>query len=109
MRTIIIHHVQEMWDSGLQKYGKNFHSEIEKIYTHLLENNYNRVIVTNFEAGFTLDEEQHILSEFNPEVYDYMYGWERDEVVSWGNMKEGIKLLSTAHQQIQTQVTKIGQ
>ena len=80
MKTIIVHHVQKMWDSGLQRLGTDFHSEIEKIYEHLSQEQYDNVIVTNFEAGFGLDEEQSILSEFYPTVYDYCYGWTEDSL-----------------------------
>jgi hypothetical protein len=89
MRVIVIHHVQKMWDSGLLKYGTSFEEEIEKVYNHLLEENYDRVIVTNFEAAFGLDDEQKVLSEFYPDVYDYMYGWEDDEANPEGTWVDG--------------------
>lgn len=78
MRTIIIHHLQVMWDRGLRNLGTDFETELEKVVEHLREEQYSRVIVTNFEANFGLDFEQEILQEFNPVVYEYMYGWELD-------------------------------
>lgn len=90
MKTIIIHHLQKMWDVDYQKQGTCFEEELEKVYKHIKENDYDKIIVTNFEAGRGLDEDQWLLSEFNPRVYDYMYGWERSEVESWGTYKEGV-------------------
>ena len=43
MKTLIIHHLQPMWDSGLQKYGTDFETELQKVCEHLDENNYNNV------------------------------------------------------------------
>lgn len=89
MKTIIIHHLQYIWDQGLRDQGTCFEAELEKVYEHLNLNVYDRVIVTNFEAGLNLDVEQNMLGEFYPDVYDYMYGWERSEVESWADRKEG--------------------
>lgn len=80
MKTIIIHHVQAMWNSGLEGFGTSFDEVLEKVYEHLSENYYDRVIVTNFEAGFDLDDEQIMLSEFCPVVHDYGYGWEKEMI-----------------------------
>jgi len=90
MKTIIIHHLQEMWDVGLKKLGTSFDEMMENVVQHLREVKYDYVIVTNFEAGFNLDEEQYQLSEFNTTVHDYMYGWEREEVEGWGEREEGV-------------------
>lgn len=78
MKTIIIHHLQEMWDSGLQMHGTSFEEQLENVYQHLLAETYDCVIVTNFEAGFNLEDSQYPLNDFNPIVYDYCYGWERE-------------------------------
>ena len=85
MKTIIIHHLQMMWNASLEKYGTSFEEQLEKLIDHLNQNHYDNVIVTNFEAGRDLDPEQYPLIEFCPMVYDYMYGWEKEEVESWGN------------------------
>lgn len=90
MKTIIIHHVQEIWNDGLINYGTSFTEQIRCIYEHLSESNYDRVIVTNFEASRDLDKGQYSLKEFNPEVYDYGYGWEEIEVQSWPDMVKDV-------------------
>ena len=91
MKTIIIHHVQEMWNTGLVNFhNTSFEEMLEKVVEHLDTTHYDRVIVTNFEAGFDVEESQYPLKRFYPEVYDYMYGWEREEVASWGDREYGL-------------------
>lgn len=89
MRTIIIHHLQMMWETSLLKTGTSFEEMIIKVYEHLQEQQYDRVIVTNFEANANLDPDQELLKEFDPEVYDYMYGWQREEIEEQGDRVEG--------------------
>lgn len=84
MKTIIIHHLQEMWNDGLERYGTSFEIELEKVLEHLNEVDYDKVIVTNFEAGFDLEDSQYPLKAFNPVIYDYCYGWEREQVEDYG-------------------------
>ena len=79
-----------MWDNPLQNRGTSFYEELQKVCEHLSENSYDLVIVTNFEAGFDLDKEQWSLNMFNPQVEDYMYSWEKEEVEQWPGYKEGI-------------------
>lgn len=77
MKTLIIHHLQPMWNSGLNNFGTSYWEMLDEVCTHLQENDYDNVIVTNFEAGFDLEDEQQPLREFcYPTVHDYMYGWE---------------------------------
>jgi len=90
MKTIIIHHLQSIWDEGLIGMGTDFETEIYKVCEHLNKVEYDRIIVTNFEANLSLDEDKLILSDFYPEVHDYMYGWERKEVEEWKDHKEGV-------------------
>jgi len=79
-----------MWDSGLRMFhDTNFFEMLDNVIEHIDNSNYSKIIVTNFEAGFDLDDEQKKLQRFFPEVYDYMYGWEREEVESWGDRIEG--------------------
>ena len=90
MKTIIIHHLQEMWEPGLVGEGTTFDEELLKVVLHLREQDYDRVIVTNFES-FELEAEQSPLQDFYPEVHEYMYGWEREEVKSWSGYNEGVE------------------
>lgn len=78
MKTIVIHHVQSIWNNSLIKYGTSFEEVIENVYNHLLDNYYDDVIITNFEAGFYLDDDQLLLDQFCPAVYDYGYGWDEE-------------------------------
>lgn len=88
MKTLIIHHLQEMWDTGLRKYGTSFEDELQKVCEHLEENDYDNVIVSNFE-GHLLEEEQLTLNHYCfPIIQDYMYGWERQEIEATEEQKE---------------------
>lgn len=78
MKTIIIHHLQEMWDGGLRNLGTSFEDMLENTVEHLELNHYDKIIVTNFEAGFNLDDEQMALAHFYPIVYEYGYGWDKE-------------------------------
>lgn len=80
IKLLIIHHVQQMWDAGLRNKGTSFDEVLWNVYLHIKQNDYDHVIVTNFEAGQMLDNEQAILGEFYPAVYDYCYGWTRADV-----------------------------
>tara|TARA_B110000908_G_C10072360_1_gene365698 strand:+ start:232 stop:642 length:411 start_codon:yes stop_codon:yes gene_type:complete len=79
-----------MWNTGLENMGTDFETELQKVCEHLSENKYDKVIVTNFEAGVHLDDEQYPLSEFYPQVFDYCYGWERESVEESGHV-EGVE------------------
>lgn len=85
MKTIIIHHLQEMWNSGLQKMGTSFDEMLEKTVEHLQENHYDNIIVTNFEANRDLDDAQWPLGNFYPTVHDYCYGWTKDMFEGYEN------------------------
>ena len=84
--TIIIHHLQEMWDSGLQNMGTSFERQLELVVKHLEQNCYDDVIVTNFEANQDLDDEQWPLAQYYPTVYDYAYGWEKSMMDTFGDV-----------------------
>ena len=78
MKTLIIHHLQPMWENGYNSFGTSFDELLEKTYNFIAENDFNQIIITNFEADFDLDPEQSSLKYFNYSVHDYMYGWELD-------------------------------
>jgi hypothetical protein len=73
MKTIIIHQVQIMWNEGLKKTGTCFDEILDKVYHHLLEQGYDQVIITNFEANVNLDIEQKILKA-GVYIYGAFYG-----------------------------------
>jgi len=77
-----------MFAPAMAKMGRSFDEYLEDIVQHLSEENYDNVIVTNFEADLDLEPEQLPLADFYPEVRDYTYGWEKEEVKSW-NWIEG--------------------
>lgn len=79
MKVLIVHHVQEMWNTGLTRQGTSFNEVLSNVYTHINEVNYDKVIVTNFES-FELEDSQHCLAWFNPSVYEYGYGWDMEQV-----------------------------
>lgn len=81
MKTLIIHHLQPMWNQGLIGFGTSFDEELMKVLDHLDSEYYDKVIVTNFEGTTELEEEQlPILDYTYPQVEDYGYGWDYDSV-----------------------------
>ena len=89
MKTIIIHHVQEMWNTGLENAGTSFEEVIEKIAQHLDDNYYDKIIVTNFESH-ELEDCQYLFNEHCTEVYEYGYGWDAE---SFGLSDSNIALI----------------
>jgi len=77
MRTLIIHHVETMWDASLRKYGTDIYAVAQKILDHIETSDYDRVILTRFE-DWELEDMHHEtgLSEHIDTVHDYGYGWE---------------------------------
>jgi len=69
---------------------------LQNVYEHLAENCYDHIIVTNFEAGFYLDDDQMLLDGFSPAVYDYCYGWEREQLLE-SNLVENIDFCPGGH------------
>lgn len=86
MTTFLIHHFEEMWSEGLEKFGTNIEAEFSKIL-NFLENKkseINEVIMTNFELG---EDEPHQLAikafceaeNISFKTYEYGYGWSKDQ------------------------------
>lgn len=89
MRTLIIHHLESIWESSYIKIGGITYEELVwKFREHLESENYDRVILTRFEEN-TLEPEHCIIEEFIDEVYDYAYGWPDDETTQGDNFCEG--------------------
>lgn len=86
MKVLIIHHLETMWESGLRNNGTSFEEQIELIFEHLKEEEYDKVILTRFE-DWTLEPEHYLIANFISVVHPYAYGWERD---SFEGQKEGV-------------------
>jgi hypothetical protein len=77
MKTLVIHHLEPMWQEGYRNQGTDFETLCERIGEHISENDYDRIILTRFES-FRLDEPEYdFLTEQNPyiECKEYGYGW----------------------------------
>jgi len=49
-KILIIHHLEEMWNSGYKKFGNTNFFDLEyRFFEFLSENNFDRVILTKFE------------------------------------------------------------
>jgi len=81
MKTLIIHHLETMWEYGYKKFGTTFSDIAEKIVCYLEESCYDRVILTRFEDDSFEDEHFDTgLVHYIGEIYDYAYGWHRDSL-----------------------------
>lgn len=50
MKTLIIHHLEPMWESGHNKYGNtNFEELCEKFVKYLMHNRFDKVILTQMD------------------------------------------------------------
>lgn len=81
MKVLIIHHLETMWNTAMRlNFGTSFEREAEKVREHLEENDYDKVILTRFEEP-ELEYEHYEtgVADYISDVYDYAYGWERDE------------------------------
>lgn len=76
MRAIILHHIESMWDSALNKRGTSFEEMSEKVYNYLDCNGYDYVILTRFEDFER--EDFCIFNRFVNVVHPYAYGWDEE-------------------------------
>lgn len=86
MKVLFCHHLEPIWNEGMKRYGTNIYRMCEKVTCHILENDYDAVIITQFEFNrtdmahdcyfpiFAAIEEKGISIEW----HDYAYGWELD-------------------------------
>lgn len=75
MKTLIIHHLEPLWERGYQMHGTSFDSLQEKFAEYLAENEFDKVILTRFE-DYRMDS--LYFPEFGrhvSEVHEYGYGW----------------------------------
>ena len=77
MRTLVIHHVESMWDSSLMNFGTNIYEVCQRIIEQIESSNYGRIILTRFEEDVLEDVHYETgLAEHIQVVHDYGYGWE---------------------------------
>lgn len=80
MKTLIIHHLERIWEESYMRIGGfSFEGLYELVREHIEENDYDRVILTQFEHT-SLDREEGYASiaHLIDEVHEYGYGWELD-------------------------------
>jgi hypothetical protein len=77
MKILLMHHVETVWKDGYALNGTSFECVAEKIAEHLEENDYDRVILTQFEKRGLDDfmDFPQIAEKINV-VHEYGYGWE---------------------------------
>lgn len=89
MKTLIIHHLESMWESSyISTGGITYEDLLFKFRDHLEEQEYDRVILTRFE-DIRFEPEHDIIREFVDELYDYAYGWEDNEDTQGEDFCEG--------------------
>lgn len=82
MRTLIIHHLESIWEEGYKKNGTDFETLCFSVVQHIEEVEYDRVILTRFENPQFEDAHHYTgLSQFIDEVQEYGYGWDGDCVL----------------------------
>lgn len=81
MKILILHHVEEMWESGFLSYGTSFEEVVQNILDHIENSEYDQIILTRFEDHeLGIEHHKSGLSAYVDKVYPYMYGWEKSEV-----------------------------
>ena len=91
-KVLIIHHLEEMWNSGYKKFGNtNFDELKERFYNFAFENNFDRIILTKFEFSSypyiksnKFWEEYQFLGELITDCFEYQYGWDKESLIKSG-------------------------
>lgn len=78
-RTLIIHHLEPMWQQGYESKGTSFERLVGRLEYHLERNNYDRVILTRFEDSHLDEAEYEFIRGYVNQVEQYGYGWEASE------------------------------
>lgn len=92
MKVLIIHHLEELWNAGYEKFGNtNFDALKEEFYNFIFENNFDRVILTKFEfSAYPYFESQNFWSEYQflgeliTDCFEYGFGWETESLKESG-------------------------
>jgi hypothetical protein len=86
MAVLVIHHFEEMWDAGLNKFGTDIEVELSKIMDFLDNNkdNLDEVIMSFYDVD-EVEWQQVRIEEFCREEgiqfrrFEYGYGWTKDQ------------------------------
>ena len=77
MKVAVLHHVQKCWEAGLRNHaGVSLHKWIRAIAKHLHAKQYDKVILTMFDA-WQLEDIHEPISEFISEIHEYGFGWDK--------------------------------
>lgn len=83
MTTLIIHHLESMWESGYQQFGESFEGLCEKVLLYIQEHeaDFDQIILTRFEDN-RLENVHHWtgLADYINQVEDYGYGWTKESI-----------------------------
>jgi hypothetical protein len=78
MKTLIIHHLEPMWEGGYSRAGTCFEDLCVKVGEHITSNDYDQIILTRFESHQLDEPEYDYLAVPYIQVKEYGYGWELD-------------------------------
>lgn len=78
MKTLIIHHLEPMWEEGYKNNSTSFNQLLELFNEHLEDNQYDRIILTRFEDFQVEPEIYGYFADLVDKVYSYGYAWCRD-------------------------------
>ena len=96
MKTLIIHHLETIWESGLLNCGTNLEKELQKLVNHLKDNQYDKVVFCRFEEPKLEDIHYHYhLDRYISFVVDYAYGWTVEDMQEWYPDEKGTTWDST--------------
>jgi len=92
MKTLLIHHLEELWSDGYKNFGTSFEAEAAKIANYIRKSDFERVLLVRME-DFDLGEEHHSagLNELVDDVEIYAYGWNREELEEEDPEGEGVR------------------
>ena len=83
MSTLLIHHLEPMWEHGYRMMHTSFEDMAAKVYYHIKkEKSYDNIIMTFFE-NTELTDDHWMFNRFTPQVYDYAYGWDLGEEMDY--------------------------
>lgn len=79
MKTLIIHHLEPMWENGYNKFGTTCFDLCTGLTEFLEKNCFDQIILTQFEDWNPQPIHHETgLSDFITKYEEYSYGWERD-------------------------------
>jgi len=110
MKTIIIHHLEGIWERGYKNAGTSFWKLEYKFGKYLEANKFDKVILTNFElpswffknghgfkGKYDFYNEYPNIGTFITDYHEYAYGWDKENIknehnnfVNGGNHSEAV-------------------